>query len=130
MVEVSGQIHGKPDYDPMATARRCYANLAPAFAGAGVERPRKSVAKAPRTAADSARPTHFGFRLYGMKSLKTADALRVLSEIGYHGAELELGPGWGTQAKDLDTRARAELRRRFDALGLMLPAVNESLQLI
>ena len=33
---------------------------------------------------------------YGMKSMKTADALRTLSDIGYDGVELCLIAGWPT----------------------------------
>jgi inosose dehydratase len=39
-VEVSSQIHGKPGYDPVATARLCYERLAPVMERVGVQRPR------------------------------------------------------------------------------------------
>lgn len=72
----------------------------------------------------------FGFRLYGTKSMKTSVALRTLAEIGYDGAELELRPGWGTQAGELSPERRRELREQFVDLGLDLPAVNEDLRLL
>ena len=38
VVEVSGQVFGKPGYDPLAAARKCYNHLAPAMKAAGIER--------------------------------------------------------------------------------------------
>ena len=40
VIEISGQIHGRPGYDPVATAKKCYAAVAPPMAKAGVRRPK------------------------------------------------------------------------------------------
>ncbi len=36
--EISGMVSGRKDYDPVATARTCHANIAPAFSKAGIPR--------------------------------------------------------------------------------------------
>jgi sugar phosphate isomerase/epimerase len=46
VIEISGQIHARPDYDPVVTAKRCYTNVAPVMAKAGVHRPSHEKAKA------------------------------------------------------------------------------------
>jgi inosose dehydratase len=38
VVEVSGQVFGKPGYNPLAAARKCYNHLAPAMKAAGIVR--------------------------------------------------------------------------------------------
>ena len=42
VVEISGQISSRPGYDAAATARKCYAAVAPLMAKAGVRRPDKA----------------------------------------------------------------------------------------
>ena len=36
--EISGMVSKQKGYDPIATAEQCYANIAPAFAKAGIKR--------------------------------------------------------------------------------------------
>ena len=40
-VEITSQIHSKPGYDPIATAKLCYSRLSAAFDQAGVARPKR-----------------------------------------------------------------------------------------
>ena len=42
VVEVSGQIHSRPDYDPAKAVTQCYEHLSKKFAAAGVTRPARS----------------------------------------------------------------------------------------
>jgi sugar phosphate isomerase/epimerase len=81
-------------------------------------------------AKDSGGAIGFAFGTYGMQSMKTPDALRLLAEIGYNGVELALMPGWVTEPKLISSGDRAELRRMMTDLGLALPAMLESLPLL
>jgi sugar phosphate isomerase/epimerase len=82
------------------------------------------------TFAAPATPTvRLGIGTYGMKSLKTAEALRTIAEIGYDGVELALMPGWATEAKLLSADACREIRTQLGDLGLAVPALLESLPL-
>ncbi len=69
----------------------------------------------------------FGFSLYGMKGLKTAEALRECAAIGYDAVELVLMPGWPTEPKLLTADDRRELRQRLGDTGLALAGLMENL---
>lgn len=68
-----------------------------------------------------------GFSLYGMKALKTDDALRSCAEIGYDGVELALMPGWPTEPKGLSAADRKDLGKRLADAGLVLMGLMENL---
>ncbi|MDV6030052.1 MAG: sugar phosphate isomerase/epimerase [Phycisphaera sp. RhM] len=77
--------------------------------------------------ADAAATIGFGFGTYGMKSLKTADAIKACAEIGYDGIEFALISGWPTEPTALGRRDRAEIRGQLRDLNLTVPSLLDSL---
>ena len=59
-----------------------------------------------------------GFSLYGMKTLKTGEALRRLSSIGYDSVELCLNDGWDAAPKNLTPKRRKALRTLLEEVEL------------
>lgn len=70
-----------------------------------------------------------GFSLYGMKSLKTEAAIRVVAEIGFDSVELCLLPGWDAVPNRLGQDRRKEIRSLLDGTGLKLPGLMELVSL-
>ncbi len=70
-----------------------------------------------------------GFSLYGMKTLKTGDALLRLSSIGYDSAEFCLNDGWDATPKNLTPKRRRALRILLDHFELKLTALMLNLSL-
>lgn len=73
-------------------------------------------------------PIRLGFSLYGMKTLKTADALKTCAEIGYDCVELALMPGYATEPKLLTAQDRRDLRKQLQDAKLTLPCLMENLK--
>ena len=70
-----------------------------------------------------------GFSLYGMKTLKTEEAPRQLSKIGYDSVELCLNEGWDAAPKNVAAKRRKELRILLGDLGLKLTALMINIKL-
>ena len=70
-----------------------------------------------------------GFSLYGMKSLKTEEALNQISKIGYDSVELCLNDGWDAAPKNMAAKRRKELRILLGNLGLKLTALMINISL-
>jgi len=70
-----------------------------------------------------------GFSLYGMKTLKTGDALLRLSSIGYDSVEFCLNDGWDAAPKNLTPKRRRALRILLDHFELKLTALMLNLSL-
>jgi sugar phosphate isomerase/epimerase len=87
------------------------------------------------SAAASAAPSlpakiGFGFSLYGMKSLKVIQALRVCADIGYSSVELACLKDWPCAPESLHKPERAALRTELEGLALDLPCLMENLTLL
>jgi inosose dehydratase len=78
-------------------------------------------------AAEPTAPLLFGFSLYGMKTLKTPEALKACARIGYDGVELALLPGWPTEPKRLSADDRRELRKQLADAKLAVTGLMENL---
>lgn len=72
----------------------------------------------------------FGFSLYGMRKLKTADALSACARIGYDAVELVATTGWPGDPTSLGKTARQAIGRQLKDLGLALPGIMENLHLV
>lgn len=81
----------------------------------------------PRRASAADAPFPLGFSLYGMKGLKTAEALKVCAEVGFDCVELALMPGYPTEPKLLSADDRRELRKRLADSRLTVAALMENL---
>ena len=81
--------------------------------------------------AIAAPPTRigFGFSLYGMRSLKLAEALKVCADIGYSAVELACLKDWPCDAAVLTKADRATIRSQLNDLALDLPGLMENLGL-
>ena len=70
-----------------------------------------------------------GFSLYGMKTLKTEEALKHLSKIGYDSVELCLNNGWDAAPENVTANRRKELRVLLDNLNLKLTSLMINIKL-
>ena len=72
----------------------------------------------------------FGFSLYGMRSLKVSEALKVCADIGFSGVELACLKDWPCDAAALSKVDRATIRSQLEDLALELPSLMENLGLV
>ena len=70
----------------------------------------------------------FSFGTYGMKSLPTEDALRLIASVGYDGVELAVRPEWSAAPENMSAERRRSLRDLLADTGLKLTALMEHLQ--
>ncbi|MBS0206316.1 MAG: sugar phosphate isomerase/epimerase [Planctomycetes bacterium] len=72
----------------------------------------------------------FGYSLYGTRSLKVSEALKVCADIGYSGVELACMKDWPCDPAALNQANRKALRSELNDLALELPCLMENLVLV
>jgi sugar phosphate isomerase/epimerase len=72
-------------------------------------------------------PIGFAIGTYGMKTMKTDDAVRTIAKIGYDGVELCFIAGWPSDPATISPSDRKTLRQVVHDTGLAVPAALESL---
>jgi sugar phosphate isomerase/epimerase len=83
-------------------------------------------------AADSARrpPITLGFSLYGMATLSMPDAIAAAARIGYDDVEVASVVGYPGDPDQLDSAARAEIRKALEKHRLQISAFMDNLKLL
>jgi inosose dehydratase len=71
-----------------------------------------------------------GWSLYNNRTLRTPDAMRLASKVGYDDVEPAIYPGWQDDPKVLTRSARREMAHLFGELGLGLSGLDEDLRLL
>ena len=56
-----------------------------------------------------------GFSTYGMKALKTEEALREIQRIGYDAVELTVWPDWDAAPGNMSAARRQTIRKQLQA---------------
>ena len=80
------------------------------------------------SSSSKARPQNtctLGFSTYGMKGLKTLQAVAALEEIGYDSVELTVREGWDADSAKLNKKQRDDLRKRLADSSLLLTSFME-----
>ncbi len=80
--------------------------------------------------ADDQRPKQgvtFSFGTYGMKSLKTEDAIRTIAKAGYDGVEIAARPDWDSAPSRMSAERRSEVRTLLNDSDLLVTALMEHL---
>lgn len=82
----------------------------------------------PLVAASPRRGLTFGFSTYGMKTLKTEEAIEVLAGIGFDSVELNVRDGWDADSVSLSALRRKTIRTALADQGLLLSGLMEKLK--
>lgn len=82
-------------------------------------------ASAPRQPADAKQTLTLGFSTYGMKTLRTEEAIGHLARIGFDSVELTVWPGWDAAPDSMLPARRREVRSRLNDHQLQLTSLME-----
>ena len=77
---------------------------------------------------DKRKGVTFSFGTYGMKSLRTERAVRVIAEIGYDGVELAARPEWDSAPARMPSARRKAMRALMNDIDLQLTALMVSIK--
>ena len=76
------------------------------------------------------RPITLGFSLYGMAALSVADAIAAAARIGYDDVEMASLAGYPGDPDQLDSAARAQIRKALEKHRLQISAFMDNLKLL